>query len=181
MKISHPRRNKKILWLVFLAIAALIVVFAFLLQQKTVNEEKSNTDISKESSKTTDNAGSISNSKDNGGETSSPSQTPGITPAAPTGTFVSNHKPNLSGSPLPNEMSSTCTTTPGVMCTISFTKDGSTLSLPAKLTGTDGSIGWNWTLQEIGLTAGNWQVKATATNGSLSSHTDDVVILEVRP
>jgi hypothetical protein len=81
----------------------------------------------------------------------------------PTGDFVSNHHPNLDGSPAPNTISSVCTTTPGATCTIAFIKDGVTKSLPAQTTDRGGSAYWNWKLQDIGITSGSWKVEARAS------------------
>lgn len=101
--------------------------------------------------------------------------------ASPSGSFVSNHKPNLSGRPAPNQEESVCITTPGAQCEIIFTKDGVTKTLPTKTVGANGSASWEWTLQEIGLTEGNWQVAARATSGSQVKTTTDSLLLEVRP
>ncbi len=97
----------------------------------------------------------------------------------PSGNFVSNHHPNLDGSPAPNLMSSDCTTSPGATCTISFTKGGATKSLPAKTADAGGTAYWNWKLQDYGLTQGKWTIKATATLGSQSKTAADAQPLEV--
>lgn len=102
-------------------------------------------------------------------------------PKKPTGTFVSNHHPNLSGRPAPNEIQSTCETSAGVQCQIIFTKDGVTKSLPAQTTDRGGAAYWTWKLQDIGLTEGSWKVTAKATNGSQSATADDAINLEVKP
>src|SRR5690606_17218727 len=97
----------------------------------------------------------------------------------PFGNFVSNHRPNLSGSPAPNTLSSVCNTTPGASCTISFTKDGTTKSLPAQTADANGATYWNWKLQDIGLTTGTWKVQANASlNGQTKSASDalDLVV-----
>lgn len=99
--------------------------------------------------------------------------------SAPSGDFVSNHHPNLSGSPAPNRISSVCTTTPGASCTISFTKNGVTKSLPAQTTDAGGSTYWDWKLQDIDLSVGNWQVVATATLNSQTKTVNDPLLLEV--
>lgn len=92
---------------------------------------------------------------------------------APTGDFVSNHHPNLSGSPAPSTMTSVCTTTPGASCAISFTKDGVTKSLSSQPTDRGGATYWSWKLQDIGLTVGSWKIQATATlNGKTMTSTD---------
>jgi hypothetical protein len=123
---------------------------------------------------------SISSSKG-----SSSSQTPMVSstvqPNTPIGEFVSDHSPNLSGTPHPNSESSTCTTTAGVNCQISFTSGSTVKSLSNQTTDTNGNTSWNWTLQSVGLTAGTWQVTATATNGSKTASTNDVTKLVVSP
>jgi len=97
----------------------------------------------------------------------------------PTGNFVSNHHPNLSGSPAPNLMASDCTTTPGATCQISFTQNGVTKYLPAETTDAGGSAYWNWKLQDIGLTVGSWKIEAIARLGNQTKTATDALLLEV--
>jgi hypothetical protein len=99
----------------------------------------------------------------------------------PYGNFVSNHHPNLDGSPAPSVMQSICTTTPGALCTISFTKDGVTKSLPEQRTDSGGAAYWNWNLQDVGLSEGSWQIQAKATLGSQTASAQDAINLEVSP
>lgn len=106
-------------------------------------------------------------------------QSSGAKPITPTGNFVSNHNPNLSGSPTPNTEESVCNTTPGAKCEIIFTKDGITKSLPAQTTDNGGAAYWNWKLQDVGLTEGSWKVTAKATLGSQMVTADDAVPLVV--
>ena len=97
---------------------------------------------------------------------------------APTGNFVSDHHPNLSGSPAPNSMTSVCNTTPGAKCQISFTNGSDTKYLPTQTTDAGGATYWYWTLQNIGLTAGNWTIAATSTlNGNSQSSTDPMTLV----
>jgi hypothetical protein len=98
---------------------------------------------------------------------------------APSGTFVSNHHPNLGGKPAPNQIQSVCTTTSGAKCAIVFTKDGVTKSLPAQMTDSEGTTYWTWKLQDIGLTAGTWHVEAKATLGTQTKTASDYMNLEV--
>jgi hypothetical protein len=100
---------------------------------------------------------------------------------APTGTFVSNHRPNLSGSPAPNEEQSTCNTTPGATCQISFTYNGVTKSLPEQTADSGGATYWTWSLQEIGLTEGSWQIQATARLNGKTLTGSDALKLDVQP
>lgn len=101
------------------------------------------------------------------------------TPLAPVGVFVSNHHPNLSGSPAPNTESSTCTTTPNVKCQITFTMDGVTKTLPSKITDENGNTSWSWDIKEIGLTEGAWKVTAVAINGDKTATSEDALYLEI--
>lgn len=113
------------------------------------------------------------------GTDSSPKGTSSLTLFTPSGDFVSNHHPNLSGSPAPNTMTSVCNTTPGATCKITFTMDGITKQLPSKTADSNGTAYWSWKLQEIGLTAGSWKVQAIASlNGNTKTATDalDLVV-----
>lgn len=98
----------------------------------------------------------------------------------PTGDFVSNHRPNLSGNPAPNTLTSVCTTTPGATCAITFTKDGVSKTLPSQTTDRGGSTFWNnWSLSDYGLTTGSWQIKATAVLNGQTKTMSDALVLEV--
>lgn len=99
----------------------------------------------------------------------------------PSGTFVSNHSPNISGAPLPNKLQSTCSTTPGATCYIQFTKDGITKSTAKQTVDSGGGAYWSWTLNELGLTEGSWSVEAIATLGDQTKTSKDGITLEVRP
>lgn len=114
------------------------------------------------------------------GQTSGGSANNNATLLTPSGTFVSNHHPNLSGSPAPNSMNSVCTTTPGASCKITFTKDGVTKSLTPQTTDSSGSTYWNWKLQDLGLSVGSWRVDAIATFGDKSTTATDSLNLEVQ-
>lgn len=119
-------------------------------------------------------------------DSSSTRNTPSLvnkTVVAPTGEFVSNHHPNLGGSPAPNTMTSVCTTTVGVSCKITFTNTstGTVKSLPSQTTDAGGSTYWDWKLQDIGLTAGTWKIQAVASYGSQTKTATDIMDLEVKP
>ncbi len=97
----------------------------------------------------------------------------------PTGNFVSNHEPNLGGKPAPNELQSVCITTPGATCQITFTKDGLTRSLEPQKTDSSGAAYWTWRLQDVGLSAGSWQIQAKAISGDQVITAVDTLNLEV--
>lgn len=99
----------------------------------------------------------------------------------PFGNFVSNHRPNLSGYPAPNEIQSICNTTPGATCQINFTKDGVTKSLPSQTTDSEGATYWAWKLQDIGLTQDTWQIQAKATLNGQVKAANDALDLVVSP
>jgi hypothetical protein len=113
------------------------------------------------------------NSSGSGTPSSSKSTGTSAVLITPSGSFVSNHHPNLGGSPAPNLESSVCATTPGATCTISFTMGGTTKSLEARTADSNGAAFWDWKLQDIGLTAGTWKIQAAASlNGQTRTASD---------
>lgn len=115
--------------------------------------------------------------KDN--PTPSPDST--SSPLAPFGTFISNHKPNLGGSPAPSQEQSVCNTTPGATCYIQFTKAGIIKTLGSQKTDNNGSTVWNWDINKAGFSAGSWEVTAFATLNGQTATTKDPLALEVQP
>lgn len=121
-------------------------------------------------------------SKDQEGNNPGAKPSPSVQPATPTGQFVSNHRPNLRGTPAPNTETSACTSTPGVKCKITFTSGSTVKSLPLQQTDGNGNTLWsNWTLQSIGLTTGSWQVAAVAINGPKTATAKDITPLVIAP
>lgn len=112
---------------------------------------------------------------------SSKSASVSATLITPSGDFVSNHHPNLSGSPAPNLESSVCTTTPGATCTISFTMGGTTKSLETRTADSNGSVFWDWKLQDIDLTTGTWKIQAAASLNGQTKTASDAIDLVVSP
>lgn len=101
---------------------------------------------------------------------------------APSGTFVSNHYPSISGKPTPSAMQSTCNTDPGASCYIAFTnKSGQTKTLQKQTAGANGVVIWNWDVKTAGFTPGEWAITATATLNSSSKSTTDSLKMEVNP
>jgi len=110
-------------------------------------------------------------SNEGGGQTADPS-TPLQDPA--NSSFAGNHHPG------PTEtVQSVCNTSPGASCTISFTKDGATKSLPTQTTDRGGATYWTWSPQGLGLSPGTWHITATATLGSQTKTASDVLDLMV--
>jgi len=191
MRINKIKNKKK----VYILIAAAIILVgagigAYLyfahkntphsFTTKTGSKITSDPNVPGGSSKTSENQG-LSTDKDDKPTSNPPKPSSDVKPATPVGTFVSNHHPNLGGDPAPNSLSSTCTTTPGVSCKIQFTRNGITKELPLKTTNSSGNVDWYWTLQEVGLTQGTWQVTAVAVNGNSTTSSNDPMNLEVRP
>lgn len=100
---------------------------------------------------------------------------------APSGNFVSNHRPNLDGNPAPNLIQSVCVTSVGASCYISFSNGQVTKSLNPQTTDAEGATYWSWKLQDIGITTGNWKITAIASYGSSTKTTVDPLSLEVGP
>jgi hypothetical protein len=187
-------KNKYIYITVGVIIVALVIVGAILkvhndnqakissktipvMSQKTSNNNsspngstaKANNNSSK--STTTNQLNSYTNSTSN--STSTKSNMPLV---SPSGTFVSNHYPDLSGKPYPATEESTCNTTPGASCYIKFIgPNGQVKSLPLQNTGNNGSTLWEWNINSAGFTVGKWQITAVASlNGSTKTTTDPI-------
>lgn len=113
--------------------------------------------------------------------------TTSVSLATPEGTFVSNHgNGNNPRVTVNTQEESTCTTTPGATCQVTFTQGSQTEFLPAEQTSTEnsktgvpaGTVSWGWTPAQIGLAPGEWQVTATATlNGQTKSTQDTTELL----
>ncbi len=99
----------------------------------------------------------------------------------PNGTLVSNHRPNLSGSPTNRQEQSACNTTPGATCSIIFTKDGITKTLEAKQADSNGAVIWNWDVKTAGFTVGSWKITAVATLKGQTKSASDALNLEIQP
>jgi cytoskeletal protein RodZ len=188
MLIKQKSSNRKKIILIVAVVLLLVAgVILYLAQTRTTTNTSPSSTGSTQKSKTTtkdssNSSGSISTPKDsNTTNTPPPQPSSSVTPQIPTGTFVSNHHPNLGGSPAPNEMDSTCTTTAGAYCKITFTNNGAVLSLPSKQADANGNVSWTWKLQDIGLIKGSWTVTAIATNGDKTSSVADPMPLEVQP
>lgn len=178
MRVKESNKNNKII-IAAIAIVIFLVAITMVLAIYLPKSKAATTTPQINSSKSTiNNSGATSSSKD-GSQTTPAVIDPGVTPREPTGTFISNHHPNLSGSPAPNTESSTCTTTPGANCEIRFTNGAVTKSLDVKKTDSDGNASWDWNLNDIGLTVGEWNITAIATNDSKTATATDSMLLSV--
>lgn len=97
---------------------------------------------------------------------------------APYGSLVSNHKPGQNGSDL-KEMSQ-CITSAGAKCYVKLTQGDVVKTLPEKIAGPDGTIFWEWNVDDAGLIGGKWTVTAVATLGNQTKSTTDQILLEVQ-
>lgn len=94
----------------------------------------------------------------------------------PYGSFVSNHKPSLSAA---NTVNSVCHTTLSATCEIRFSKGSEVKVLGPDKVGATGYVSWNWKLQDIGLSAGTWQVEAVAKLSGKTATATDTIALEI--
>lgn len=146
----------------------------------TIENKDSSVDSSKDTSSDANTATDTTTKDNNSTGTGTTDSTLTLTDA-PSGSFVSNHRPSLSSSDLKNE-ASTCTTIPGATCKIVFTKsDGSTKELTAQKAGNNGTVLWNWDVKSAGFTEGEWTIVATATLNNSSKSTTDSIKLTVLP
>jgi hypothetical protein len=93
---------------------------------------------------------------------------------------VSNHSPSLSSSSGRHE-TSVCSSTPGAVCTISFTNGSTTKSLEARTTDVQGNAYWDWDVDDLGLTVGTWKITTTVTLNGRTQTATDPTKLEVSP
>lgn len=133
--------------------------------EPSANKSKTTSSQNNGNSSTTDQKSSISNAQK--------------TLIMPSGSFVSNHHPNLSGSPAPNSMTSVCNTMPGASCKITFTNGSTTAELPSHTVDANGSAYWTWKLQDIHLTVGSWKIQAIASLNGQSKSASDAMDLVV--
>ncbi len=111
--------------------------------------------------------------KDNNSDGENP-ETPQVL-LEPIGNFVSSHEVEMN-----SLIASSCTTTSGADCVITFTKDGVTKSLAKQATDSEGSTFWEWTPKQIGLSPGDWTIEARATLHADSKSSKDASALTVK-
>jgi hypothetical protein len=99
----------------------------------------------------------------------------------PTGTFVSNHRPSLSGSKEQLSEQSVCNTTVGATCYIKLTRGSTVKTLASQTIGANGTAYWSWNVSDSGLTEGTWTVEAIATLNGQSKTAQDPIDLVVQP
>lgn len=98
---------------------------------------------------------------------------------SPSGAFLSSHRLSLSGSGVPSNARSVCQTSPGASCVITFTNGSTSRSLPSQQVDAGGSTSWSWSVADVGLTAGHWEVQVTARRGAELRQVDEAIGLEV--
>lgn len=181
------KRNKKIvIAIAIIALIAIATVVALKTSHKSAQSAQApsvaGTKVSTNQSTNTSSSPSNSNTPSTAStKQAAPSGSVSGTLLSPTGSFVSNHHPNLSGHPAPNQEQSVCNTTPSAMCDIEFSMNGVTKSLGSKVADSGGAVYWTWTLQNIGLTQGSWKITAKATLNDQTKSTTDSLNLEVQP
>ena len=179
MKIKNNNKKLKIKLIVFLySVLLLIILIVSYTLIHNSSETKNNPTLQPTNNRTVDDH----NSNEPKNENISEVQKPPIntTPIKPSGTFVSNHNPNLSGYPSPNLISSTCNTTPGATCEIIFKLNSISRSLPPKNTDSYGNAYWDWNLKDLDLFKGEWTITARASIGQNISEENDAIKLNIK-
>lgn len=189
--MANKKRSRKALYkspifyvVVLVLIAAVVVVI--LITHKPAKHvtasfyTKGDVPISKSDGTSDVNGNSTNSSSSSAKDTSGSSTTSNTYLQAPAGDFVSDHHPNLSGSPAPNTLTSVCSTTPGATCYITFTQGSTVKSLTKQIADAGGGVYWsNYSLQSVGLTTGTWKVQAIASLNGQTKTTDDAMDLTV--
>lgn len=105
--------------------------------------------------------------------------TSSATLTAPTGNFVNTHQPSLS-----TQMFSSCVTSVGATCQITFTNTDSGKTIPVssqpQAVDSSGTAYWNWSPQQIGLSPGTWKITATAALSGQTKSASDAMNLEIK-
>jgi hypothetical protein len=183
MAMYLNKKTKISIWLTLLVLFLIVIAFGtFLYTKKSTNPtftastatKGPSTELPKNTPVTQTNSNSDGDKEDR--NDTSASQIP---PEKPTGIFVSNHRPKLSGENLSNQINSVCTTTSGAACTIVLTKNGKSISLQKQETDNGGSTYWTWKLQDYGITEGTWKVEAAATLNGQTATTKDPIDMVV--
>lgn len=180
-KSSGSRLSKRATWLI---VAALVLIAGLLAYKLTRPDKKEITVIStgntQDKTTTSSSDGTDNQTKiDDKSTGSTDSKTTIVKLATPSGTFVSSHQISLSSASV---VESTCNTTPGAKCSISFTdKNGVVRYLPEELADKNGTAFWSWSPSDAQLTTGTWKIKAIAKAGSQTKTASDPRSLEVAP
>ena len=100
---------------------------------------------------------------------------------APTGNFVSNHKPRISGDILQQQEESVCNTSLVAQCYIEFTSGSTTKQLQSQTTDKNGSVYWSWNINQLGLSAGELKITAVSSLDGQTEKANDSLSLSVQP
>ncbi len=177
--------RRQLLWLLLAAIVFIFIAWLFYRSKGPSSSVIPSTKPTTTQQPTSTNSGS-SEATSGTSSSNNVSESP-KTPAAtgnlisPYGTFVSNHRPSLSGAQQQKQEQSTCNTTSGAECYIKFTKNGVTKQLESQKTDANGAAVWNWNISDSGFTTGTWKVTAVATLNGQTKSVDDLINLEVQP
>lgn len=178
---AKPKSRKLVFWLIGLAIiigAGLAIYTLTRPDRKEIDAiSTNNTTATNQTSK--EDPGQPTTNNDNKSATPTNNDSKIVNLAAPSGTFVSSHSVSLSSSSV---IASTCNTTPGAKCTISFTnQNGVVRFLAATTADKNGTAYWTWSPKSAQLTTGSWRISATAKSGDQSKTSTDPQPLEVSP
>ena len=185
LKTAHTKNKKVLIITIIVLLLAALMFGVYAYKSQTLKDETSQQSTSEDETENTSDSSVPSTTQTKPDKDGSNEETEaivpdsGVMPVAPAGTFVSNHYPNIDGSPAPSTLSSTCTTSPGVQCKISFTKGAITKSLGVHTTDVNGNTSWEWNINEIGLDVGEWSVVAVAINGDKTASSTDSIKLTI--
>ena len=186
---SRPQRRRLVPVIAGAVFALILVACAlyatdhlpFWNRHKPVSSPTSKTSDTSTKGESSDNTSGQSGDQNSNGSTKNDGTSASGPLLIPSGTFVSSHHISLSNNPSGSGyVTSTCTTTPGATCQITFTKDGVVKSLPAETTDAGGSAYWNnWQPGDYGLSSGSWTITAVAKSGDQTKTATDALTLEV--
>lgn len=186
VQFIKPLREKRVLILVLLIVTLAVAVTLWIIRyrQKVTTIPATNTTTPTAKNSASGSSSPAPNSDKNPGVATAQNQNTSENtngPAKPYGSFVSNHRPSVSGTTAPSSMQSVCSGTPGAKCYISFTQGNETRKLPEQTIANDGSTIWDWDINSAGITTGTWEIKAVSTLNGKTETAGDTLKLEVQP
>lgn len=177
MNKTNKNNNKRTIYLSAIIGLALLLILSYIYFNRPFRKHVSNipstTSLGKPVSSTS-NSGPKPNKTDNTPLSSGTN----TTLLKPWGNFISNHFPGQNDTS--NAETSTCNTTPGAICYISFVNGSQKRYLEKKVADANGAVIWNWDVKQAGFSAGSWEVSAIATLNGQELISKDSLQLKIK-
>jgi hypothetical protein len=177
--------SRKLIAICLIVILAVVLIYLLVIRKPHSNSvipssANPQTSTTNQGQQTSSESSSLDASSDSDSKFPTPTQDASAVLLSPSGTFVSNHRPSLSGTAQQLEEQSVCSSTTGARCFIRFTQGSVTKSLASQVIGGTGTTYWSWNIKDSGLTEGSWIVEAVATLDGQEKTTKDNIDLLIQ-